>query len=328
MKQFDQENNDILCSRYLLCETGEQETKEVEELLEADPDFRKELEGFKTVIDMVQILQTDTNKAWERFKNKFEKLHPAERAPSRRIVPLFRRIAIAASVIILVGIASFFGYRTFMSKTLTIASSQETVQLDLKDGTMITLNRSSEIQYPRKFGKYNRTVTLKGEGFFNVEPDPDKPFIIETKDLTVTVLGTTFYVKAFPGEFPEVFVETGKVRCYYKPTGDEIILEAGETVKFGTVETVKGKATTSDLNTYAWKTFSLKFENERLGQIITLVNKAYGSKLETVPEIQDCRLTVNFNNLSINGVMNVLQTILDIRFEKNKDKILIKGDGC
>lgn len=328
MKQFDQENQDILITRYLLHETGEQETREVEELLESDPDFRKELYEFSRVTDMLEILKKDTDQSWYQFRNKLTHKSQLSETPARHTAVLFRRFAVAASVIVLIGIASFFGYKAFISRTLIITSSQETVQLDLKDGTHITLNRESEIQYPRRFGKENRTVRLKGEGFFKVEPDSAKPFIVETTDLTVTVLGTSFYVKAFPGELPEVYVETGKVQCFYKPSGETVILEAGETVIFGTKAPRPVKATIRDLNTYAWKTFSLKFEDESLDHIISLVNKAYGSHLEADPKITDCRLTVNFNNLSINGVLNVLQTILDVRIVKSRDKIIIRGEGC
>src|SRR5690606_12258135 len=71
--------------------------------------------------------------------------------------------------------------------------SGEKSKVDLQDGTVVWLNAASSLTYPSSFEKEeNRTVKLEGEAFFDVVNDPGKPFIVETSQLSIRVLGTAF----------------------------------------------------------------------------------------------------------------------------------------
>lgn len=76
----------------------------------------------------------------------------------------------------------------------------KTYRVELSDGTRITLNALSKLIYPNKFGKGNREVTLKGEGFFEVAKDALRPFIVHTDQLSVQVLGTVFNVSSYASD--------------------------------------------------------------------------------------------------------------------------------
>ncbi len=67
----------------------------------------------------------------------------------------------------------------------------------LADGTHIWINSGSQLSYPAKFNSDSREVYLSGEAFFEVKPDPDKPFYVITKDIKIKVLGTTFNVSSY-----------------------------------------------------------------------------------------------------------------------------------
>lgn len=73
----------------------------------------------------------------------------------------------------------------------------ERMQLIFQDGSRAMLNAETRIKYPRKFGFSERKVELEGEAFFEVSPNKDRPFIVDLKDVSVKVLGTTFDVKAY-----------------------------------------------------------------------------------------------------------------------------------
>jgi transmembrane sensor len=270
----------------------------------------------------------DEDKAWSDFSRKLQVSPVKEYNSGRRMIFGLRKLAVAASVLIILGISAMIGWNAYMSQSLTMLSTDETLSLHLNDGSNITLNRDSELSYPRRFSKDHRTVHLNGEAFFEVAHQSEKPFIVETAELTVTVLGTSFFVRDFPEQQPEVMVETGRVQCYHKPTGNTVILEAGQNAVFGPEKLQAKKSTYRDMNRFAWKTYNLRFENESLGEIVKLVNRAYGSQMEIDEKIMDCRLTVNFNSLNIDGVLNVLQSILDVKYLKTGDKIILKGEGC
>ena len=63
---------------------------------------------------------------------------------------------------------------------------------ELPDGSRITLDKESRLEYDGDFGRDERNVRLVGKGFFEVEKMPDKRFVVEMGDVQLSVLGTTF----------------------------------------------------------------------------------------------------------------------------------------
>ena len=64
----------------------------------------------------------------------------------------------------------------------------------LPDGTRVWLNAATELKYPVAFHAKERRVYLKGEAYFEVAPDKNRPFYVETEEVKVRVLGTVFDV--------------------------------------------------------------------------------------------------------------------------------------
>jgi transmembrane sensor len=73
-------------------------------------------------------------------------------------------------------------------------------QLVLPDGTKVWLNSATSIRYPNVFTGNNREVEVTGEAFFDVAKDESKPFMVKTRKVRTTVLGTAFNVMAYPEE--------------------------------------------------------------------------------------------------------------------------------
>jgi len=96
--------------------------------------------------------------------------------------------------------------------TIIVPPGQRT-QLILEDGTIAWLNARTVITYPATFESNSRNITLDGEGYFEVKPDKDRPFIIETEKYNVNVIGTTINVYAYRNSSNpfELSLLTGKV---------------------------------------------------------------------------------------------------------------------
>lgn len=90
------------------------------------------------------------------------------------------------------------------------------------DQSIVWLNAGSKIIYPSNFAKESRTLSLTGEGYFEVFPNKDLPFIIKTEKLSIEVLGTKFNLKSYK--------EDSEIR---------VILKEGE-VKIGDFQTHTG----------------------------------------------------------------------------------------
>src|SRR5690606_37727632 len=70
----------------------------------------------------------------------------------------------------------------------------------LPDGSKVCLNSGSKITFDNTFKSGVRKLSLEGEAFFSVKKDSEIPFIVNTDDLQVEVLGTEFNLKAYPDE--------------------------------------------------------------------------------------------------------------------------------
>ncbi len=69
--------------------------------------------------------------------------------------------------------------------------------LTLSDGTRIWLNAASSITYPTQFNGNERVVQVSGEVYFEVASRTEQPFIVNAGADRITVLGTTFNVRAY-----------------------------------------------------------------------------------------------------------------------------------
>jgi ferric-dicitrate binding protein FerR (iron transport regulator) len=184
---------------------------------------QQELRGQTSeVIDKVWEAPIDVNpelrpgaKVWEKLEKQI-----AQPATHRLLsLQVWRRLA-AASVLVLAGSAAvWFVQHKKTIQTEDIADkkpNQYTTQpgskskLELPDGTQVWLNGNSKLTFGNgPFGPVSREVYLSGEAFFDVAKNEKVPFIIHTGVIDITVLGTAFNVKAYPGEKN---IETALVR--------------------------------------------------------------------------------------------------------------------
>ncbi len=321
--------NEELLTRYLLGECTPEENTVIEQWLEAAPKNRAELRRLKTLIDMLALSKMDAETEWLSFKTKLKPQAKVVELKTHEKTGSYKFWAIAASLAVLIGLSIYFVFFFSPTPKQILAESHETVkEITLVDGSNISINRHSTLEYPEKFDKDRRLVKLKGEAYFKVNPDASRPFIVETEQFFVTVLGTAFYVRSSVGQTQEVFVESGTVKCEHKTNGENLILNAGEKYTFGSLTNTPIEVSQNDMNMNAWKTASLIFVSEKMSDIATIINHTYGCNIILNGDISNCTLTVNFEALTLDGVLNVLQTILDVQIVKNKNTIEINGNGC
>ena len=174
-------------------------------------------------------------------------------------------------------------------------------------------------------------MNFTGEAFFEVVPDNKKPFRINTPDLNIEVLGTSFNVNSYnENEDVEVVVTTGKVAVNLLADRNvKIVLKPGDKGAFlkGTENLVK--ELNNDINYAAWKTRKLVFINESFGEIIKTIEKVYFKKIVvTDKDLLNCRITATFDQISFEAVLSILESTLDLKTEQKGDLTLIFGNSC
>lgn len=73
-------------------------------------------------------------------------------------------------------------------------------EFKLSDGTHVWLNSGTRIKVPLSFSAKHRILSMEGEAFFQVTKDPLHPFFVNTKELSIKVMGTSFNVSAYASE--------------------------------------------------------------------------------------------------------------------------------
>jgi len=193
-------------------------------------------------------------------------------------------IKIAAVVAITLG-GSYFYYQSSLEKelmamqTITVPAGQR-INITLVDGTNVWLNARTSLSYPVKFGKNNRQVVLDGEAYFDVTKDKSKPFIVQTDNYNVEVLGTQFDVNAYSetGEF-ETTLMSGSVKvASASDSTQKITLKPNNKVFLQ-----DGKlhvTAVDDYNPYRWKEGLICFKNETFTFIMKDFEKYYGLTIQ------------------------------------------------
>lgn len=114
---------------------------------------------------------------------------------------------------LVLGYLYFSGTETDEKYAEVVTATGSVIRYELPDHSVVWLNAGSTLRYPTTFKKDNRLVELKGEAYFEVQADKDRPFYVNTPNgLSVYVYGTKFNVAAYEDDnYIETVLEKGKV---------------------------------------------------------------------------------------------------------------------
>ncbi|PSL23941.1 FecR domain-containing protein [Dyadobacter jiangsuensis] len=247
----------------------------------------------------------------------------------------------AAAILVATGFGYFWvnrqheGHNTARVAMETKTSgSKEVVSVELSDGTQVWLNKNSKLEYPKTFDGDERQVYLQGEAFFEVVPNPEKPFIVKSDKLSTRVLGTSFDVKAYNGdETASVSVATGKVEVSKE-------IEEGEPVRITqltpeqelVINTEKDETyinIVSVANIAPWHLGQLIFRDNTYDEVMQALQDRFGKKIVFKSSIGKCRVMASFNsNASLNDVLKLLSMSNSFDYVIGKDVVTITGGTC
>lgn len=173
----------------------------------------------------------------------------------------------------------------------------ETKVVTLDDGTQISLNTDTAVQTLYTPGE-RRVVLLRGEAFFDVAKNPQRPFIVESGTLTALALGTHYAVRSAGNLLAqEVQVEEGEVQV--DAAGETTRLVAGDAVTLD--DGGKFIRTKQDVaNNTAWRDGKLVFSGQSLGEVLKVLERYRHGRIV----ILDDRAA----KLSVSGIFDLRQT--------------------
>jgi ferric-dicitrate binding protein FerR (iron transport regulator) len=257
----------------------------------------------------------DENMAWRDFQKR---IHPV---PVRRA--RFGWMRIAASLIIIAGVG-LLGYWLLNPsvKEISRVARQDVLKDTLPDGSLVTLNKESVISYPSNFKGETRQVILKGEAFFNVTPDKEKPFVILANGTRITVVGTSFNVKNIHGNV-EVVVETGIVTV--TKGARTVQLKPNEKVTVNATDSVLTEEKVTDKLYKYYRTKEFVCDETPLWKLVEVINEAYHAQIIIGnPALRNMTLTTTFHNESLDQVLDVISITFNIKVVKEGNTIILQ----
>ena len=152
-----------------------------------------------------------------------------------------------------------------------------TYRLQLSDGTRIWLNSDSELEYPSTFRGKERQVKIRGEAYFEVAKDPEKPFKVNVNETVVEALGTAFNINAhLEKNNVKTILTEGRVRVSAGNKSQVIV--SGQSAMTYDKNIIVGNADSEEA--LAWKEGYFYFGGKNLKDILSEVSRWYNVQIE------------------------------------------------
>ncbi len=292
--------------------TSEEETVQVLNWMKESEEHKEELFRERRLFNAVLLTPDDPVSAYSpRSSGKWR--------------PMLIQIGSVAAAVAITMILSYYYFKASVNplpektmNTITVPAGQR-VNLTLGDGTNIWLNARTTFRYPTSFQAGQREVFIDGEAYFDVTHDTQHPFIVNTDNYKVKVLGTQFNIQAYSenGQFETALMQ-GSVEVASAADASQLVaLQPNQTVSVKDNQFVL--ASISDFDIYRWKEGLICFKNQSFDQIIREFEKVYGVQI-VVQNTQVLKRMYTGKFRQSDGVMHALRALqLNISFKFERD---------
>lgn len=322
------ENITQLIIRQINNEASQQEQAELGAWLREDPAHQQEYDAYVRIweesANLISEHNFDTAHAWQKVQKKTQPLPGVVPMGSGKVFSL-KRILIAASVIICIGLAAVYFFNANQKDAWqTITAQGKNQQVTLPDGSSILLRAGSTLRYATNF-ENNRKTELNGEAFFEVQRNVLRPFSVITPDAVVEVLGTSFLVRHTEA-LDEVIVNDGRVK--FAERGDttrEVILTKGQKASLMQKEFIRD--TVLNKNYLSWESGHLIFNNTPLIEAMKEIGNLYNVKISidsgAQQQANDITIQAEFSSQSLSQVLDEIRLMTGLKITQTKDSVSV-----
>ncbi|HEX5112832.1 MAG TPA: FecR domain-containing protein [Saprospiraceae bacterium] len=296
-------------------------TREWEEWLRQHTHVQeKSAQARQLVVDMMQLPQSlmsaDEEKTlWNKISNDISITVPDQTRKTSG-TKVIRWMTVAAAAVV----ALFIWFGTRSNQTTIVAQAGEHPSIQLPESSRIQLNAGSNIVYNKKRFTKDRELKLVGEAFFEVHPG--SRFTVNTPQGSVTVLGTSFNVIAWPDRF-EVTCYTGKVKVENQ-NRDQHTITPGERCQ--NVEGL-GKLSTSSFTLKTdkpeWTHGKFVFDNQPLKIVVEELERQYNITVKLQSGLEDLPYVGFFESGDLDEALDFITWPKHLKAEKQGNTVLI-----
>lgn len=307
-------NIEELIIRFLDGYATEQESIALQDWMNTSETNRQLFEDMKAIwegaSDAAILNQLDVNQDWNTVKATMQQVNAPKEAVVRSIKPFnWLRTAAAGMALLILGTAIYF----YINR-----GPAHIEQIALQDGSIVWLEKGSTFTYPDQFDADKRSVQLEGKAFFDITKDPNRPFIIESGQSTIEVLGTSFNVVS-SAQATEVVVNSGKVRLAEKAAPANFVDLSPNELGTITQDTLL-KAQNTDPNYLSWKTGVFVFNDTPMERVFKDLSSYYQVELNLRKGLSsDCPINANFKEEQLDDILKTLAFTCDLDYSQTQN---------
>ncbi|HFA47775.1 MAG TPA: DUF4974 domain-containing protein [Bacteroidetes bacterium] len=294
--------------------------------------IKKEWELSANYIPNIEI---DTKADFELLRQRVRQ-HKAKEKQAAKIVQLRPRrqwLAWAAAAAIILISGWWFFNKNNIADNMLVAQTAAAEKKDfvLSDGTHIWLNENSSFSYPENFTGKQRFVKLEGEAYFKVSKNKKMPFVIETAEAKIKVLGTAFNLRAYTdGPVVEVAVDEGKVQLMPKNSKQSLVLTLNKKGVYDIANRSLKEFNVETKNASFWKTGTLVYKDTPLEKVVADLENYFNIEIKIETEnMGQCRVTGRFPNANAKDILEHIASSFQMELSSKGGRIYeLKKGAC
>ncbi len=239
--------------------------------------------------------------------------------------PAAIRLAAAAVVATAIGFAAvpYFKEKSNVQSYSTTVGGRET--LALADGTQIELNTDTAVRVD--ISPERRLVWLdRGEAFFQVTHDANRPFVVTVGDRRITDIGTKFVIRRDESRMKVAVIE-GEVELasISAQSGAPKLLKRGDVaVATGNTVAISRKTQRTLANELGWQRGVIVFDNVTLAEAASEFNRYNREKIVIAdPAIAQITIGATLPANDVPAFARVAQKIFGLHVERQGQTIVI-----
>lgn len=313
---------DKIIYKYLEGTATIEEKSMVLEYMKADPSHIKEIMTLEESYDLQSKIKhndstylSNARKRLMQRNNAYDKKHTSK--------ALLLNVLKYAAVVLLVFLSTMFvmqfNFANHQKEILVVqvAKNEQPKQITLPDGSIVYINSGSLFKYPREFSKKNRKVELEGIAYFEVTHNVKKPFIVETPNLDVRVLGTIFNINSQKNtRICDVSLIKGMVEVTANDQEGKVVLKPGQKAS---LDRKKGILSVSQADVKldgVWRNNLIPFDSASLKDIASVLMRFYDVEIILSPSLPSNTYTgVLQKNKSLDSVLHSLQFSIPFKYK-------------
>jgi ferric-dicitrate binding protein FerR (iron transport regulator) len=190
----------------------------------------------------------------------------------------------------------------------------------LPDGTRAELSVASTLRYAPTYGRRQRDVYLEGEAYFEVTPDPRKPFTVHAGNAVTKDRATKFAVRAYPGaSHVEVLVVEGSVDL------NSVVLRTADLGRLDRVGRLRVEHGIDPAARLGWRTGRLRFRDTPLREALLQLNRWYDADLQLGDSALGAYpLTASLRGEPLDRVLDLITAALNVRVVRRGTSIVLR----